>query len=150
MFLRVAPGLEHAELFRESFACIVRKGHPRVGRALTLERFLELDHVLVSAPDYGPGVVEFELAKRSLRRRVAVRVPSFLVAPALVARTDMICTVPRGIAELAARAHPLRVVSPPIELPSFAVQMIWRAGAGSDVALRWLRAHLVAAATRVG
>ncbi|UJR86987.1 Hypothetical protein I5071_90880 [Sandaracinus amylolyticus] len=149
VFLRVAPGLVCEELFQESFACIVRKGHPRVGKALTLERFLELDHVLVSAPDYGPGVVDFALAKQSLRRRVAVRVPSFLVAPALIARTDMICTVPRRIAELAARAHALRVVAPPIEIPPFAVQMARRAGADSDVALRWLRAHFVAAAQRV-
>ena len=145
VFLRTEPGLVVEELFRERFCCLVRRGHPRVKGRLTLEEFVELEHLLVSVPDYGPGVVDFALAARKLERRVRVRVPSFLVAPLIVARTDLILTVPARIASSFARAHGLRVLRPPLQLSSFAVQMIWRAGA-NDAALRWLRSQLLASA----
>jgi DNA-binding transcriptional LysR family regulator len=149
VFLRTEPGLVVEELFHERFCCLVRRGHPRVKGRLTLQEFVELDHLLVSVPDYGPGVVDFALAARKLERRVRVRVPSFLVAPLVVARTDLLATVPERIARSVARAHGLRVLRPPLELASFAVQMIWRAGA-DDAALRWLRSQLLAAAAVVG
>jgi DNA-binding transcriptional LysR family regulator len=146
IFLDSDAGLERRVLFEENFRCLVRKGHPRVRERLTLQRFLELDHVLVTSPDYGPGVVDMALAKRGLRRRVVARVPHFLVAPALVARTDLVVTLPTRVARLAADAHGLRMLAPPLDLPPFAVQMVWHVIAKDDTASHWLRATLVAAA----
>lgn len=145
VFLGSEAGLEKTVLFEDRFQCLVREGHPRVRRRLTLSRYLALDHVLVTAPDYGPGVVDVALAARGLRRRVVARVPHFLVAPALVARTDLVVTVPARIAALVASAHGLRILEPPLELPSFAVQMIWHVLANDDAASHWLRSELVAA-----
>jgi DNA-binding transcriptional LysR family regulator len=148
IFLDSEVGLERQVLFEEDFQCLVRRGHPRVRDRLTLQRFVELDHVLVTAPDYGPGVVDVALAKRGLRRRVVARVPHFLVAPALVARTDLIVTLPTRVARMAAVAHGLRVLPPPIELTSFAVQMVWHVVARDDAASHWLREAVVAAVPR--
>ena len=150
VFLRVEPGLESLVLFEDRFVCLVGKGHPRVRGALTLSRFVDLDHVLVSAPDYGPGVVDFALAQRGLRRRVVAKVPHFLVAPALVARTDLVLTLPERVARQVARAHDLRVLATPLELAPFAVQMIWHRSANEDLASRWLRSEIVEAARSLG
>jgi DNA-binding transcriptional LysR family regulator len=148
VFMRVGAGLVIDELFRERFCCLVRRGHPRVGKALTLQRFVELGHLLVTVPDYGPGVVDFALAERKMERRVRVRVPSFLVAPLVVAQTDLILTAPERIARIAARAHRLRILAPPLALPSFSVQLVRRAGS-DDAALRWLRGRIVDAAALI-
>jgi DNA-binding transcriptional LysR family regulator len=146
VFLHLESGVESCVLFEDRFVCLVRKGHPRVPGALTLARFVELDHLLVSAPDYGLGVVDHALAERGLRRRVSARVPYFLVAPALVARTDLVLTLPARLARHAAAAHELRILPTPIELAPFAVRMIWHASANDDLASRWLRNEIEQAA----
>ena len=127
VFLHVDPALAKKPLFSDGFACVVRRGNPRVGKTLTLQRYVELDHALITSPDYGPGVVDLALAARGLRRRVVARVPHFLVAPALVAKSDLILTLPERVARMASRMHGLRLLAPPLELKPFEVQMVWHA-----------------------
>jgi DNA-binding transcriptional LysR family regulator len=145
VFLHLEPGIESRVLFQDRFVCLVRRGHPHVRGAMTLDRFVELDHLLVSAPDYGPGVVDAALAHRGLRRHVAARIPYFLVAPALVACTDLVLTLPERMARHAAKHHRLRVLATPIQLAPFAVQMIWHHSVNDDRASQWLRSEIVEA-----
>jgi DNA-binding transcriptional LysR family regulator len=149
VFLNVDRRLAATELFRDGFACVVRRGNPRVGKELTLQRYVELDHALITSPDYGPGVVDVALAARGLLRSVVTRVPHFLVAPALIARSDLILTLPKRVARLAAKAHNLRVLAPPLELASSTVRMVWPAGAESDAGSLWLRNRMIEAAKRL-
>lgn len=48
------PGLYQQQLFKERFVCLVRQGHPKVKKALTLEQYLELPHLII-APRGSPG-----------------------------------------------------------------------------------------------
>jgi len=144
-FLDAEPGVERQVLLREDFACLVRRGHPRAKGKLSVQDYAELDHVLITAPDYGAGVVDFALAARGLRRRVVARTPHFLVAPALVLGSDAIVTLPARLARLAARAG-LRSFAPPLPLPPFDVHLLWHSAASEDAASRWLRQQLLAVA----
>jgi DNA-binding transcriptional LysR family regulator len=148
-FLETEASLQRQVLYEERFRCLIRKGHPLVRGAVSLEQFVALEHVLVTAPDYGPGVVDFELAKLGMRRRVAARIPHFLVAPALVAQTELIVTLPGRLAEVAAKDARLRIVEPPLALPAFTVQMTWHGEASDDAASSWLRGVLSAAVAPV-
>ncbi len=57
---------------------MVRQRHPGVKKKLTLDAYLALRHVLV-APNGAPGsIVDTELERRGLKRRVALSVSSFL------------------------------------------------------------------------
>jgi DNA-binding transcriptional LysR family regulator len=145
-FLESEPGVHRELLFSETFAGLIRRGHPRARRRLTLQDYAELEHVLITAPDYGPGVVDFALAARGLRRRVVARTPHFLVAPALVAGSDAIVTLPSRLARLSARAAGLRSFDPPLALPPFDVHLLWHDAAGDDAASRWLREQVLAVA----
>ena len=144
-FLDSEPGVERQVLLRDSFACLIRRDHPRAKGKLSVQAYAELDHVLITAPDYGAGVVDFALAERGLRRRVVARTPHFLVAPALVAGSDAIVTLPSRLARLSARAG-LRSFAPPLPLPAFDVHLLWHSAAGEDAASRWLRQQLLAVA----
>src|SRR5207244_198160 len=87
-------GLSSRPTFDDEFVCMVRRDHPEAHRKLSLERYVALGHVLV-APSGTPGsVVDTELARRGLARRIALRVSNFLVAPVVVCETDFICTMP--------------------------------------------------------
>jgi DNA-binding transcriptional LysR family regulator len=144
---RIDAPLESQLLYREEFMCALRKGRSRA-RSFSLSRYLELDHLLVASPGYGPGVVDCELGKRGLRRRVAMRVPHFLVAPAIVARTDLVLTLPRRLLMLAPTSQ-LFVTKPPLRIPGFGVQLAWHRRAADDPGSRWLRDQITACAAEV-
>ncbi len=133
------PGVQRRLLGADGFACVVRADHPLVRKRLTLSRFLELDHLLVTPGGTSLGVVDQVLAKDGLSRRVAVTIPSFVSAPLLVARTDLVLTCPTSVAEVASRVVPLRVLTPPIALPTIPLFLFWHVRVQHDPAHRWIR-----------
>ena len=133
------PRHADALLFEEEYVCIVRKGHPRVGRKLTLERYLELGHVLVSQRSDSPGSVDRALAKQGRRRHVALRVSHFLIVPVLVARTDLVAALSRRAAEPFEHALGLRLLPPPLALPRSRIRQAWHEQCDGDPGHRFLR-----------
>jgi len=141
------PDAMTTQILEEDFVCVVRDGHPTVKRKLSLETFVQLAHVLI-APRGEPGSpVDELLAKRGLTRHVAVRTHTFLAAPLLVARTDLILTGPRRVLVPMAKPHGLRVLAPPIEVRGFAVHAAWHPRVQHDPVHVWLR-ELVRRAAR--
>jgi len=92
-------------LFHEDYVCIARSDHPRLSRKPTLKEFLAEGHVLIAPSGGSPGVVDKALERQNYRRRVAVTLPHFLAAPAIVATTDYVMTIARRIAVQAARTY---------------------------------------------
>ncbi len=142
-------GLMTQHLFDDTFLCAVRRDHPEVRRKLTLERFLALRHVQIAPRGRPGGAVDDALAARGLARRVAVRTPSFLAAPLLVAQSDFILTAPRLVLEPLAVPLALRTFPLPVDVPGFRVASAWHARVHEDPAHRWFRG-LVARAVRGG
>jgi DNA-binding transcriptional LysR family regulator len=126
-------------LFEEEYVCVVRKGHPRVGRGLTLERYLELGHVLVSQRGDTPGSVDRALLRKGKRRHVAARVSHFLMVPMLVRRTDLVAALSRRVAEPFADALGLNLFEPPLSLPRGKIGQVWHERLDQDPAQAWFR-----------
>lgn len=133
-------------LFEDDFVCLVRQGHPKVGKKLSLAQYLSLRHVVVAPRGTSGSLVDTELERRGLKRRVALRISNFLVAPVVVRDTDFVSTMPKRMALKLARPYGLQLLPPPIELPRFGLSLIWHPRLEHDPAQRWLR-ELV---TRVG
>jgi DNA-binding transcriptional LysR family regulator len=138
--------LRCVRLFTESFACLVRKDHPEVGESLSLETFARLSHALISPRGSGPSFVDNALAERGLSRRIALRIPFFLAAPMIIARSDLILTAPRRVALQFAESLPLRVIEPPLPLASFSVHLVWHERDDTEPAHTWLRKAICRAA----
>jgi DNA-binding transcriptional LysR family regulator len=135
------------ELYKDGFVCMVRKRHPSVGARLTLAQYLQLRHIVV-APSGEPGsVVDSELAKRGKRRRVALRVPGFLIVPVIVSKSDFINTGPQRLAERLATIHAIRLLPTPLPLPPFTFALAWHPRLDSDPAHIWLREAVSRVAT---
>jgi DNA-binding transcriptional LysR family regulator len=137
---RDLPGLHEATILRERFVCVVRMGHPRVRKTLTLKQFTELQHVMISPRGKTPGAVDRALERMGQSRRVAFTVPHFLAAALAVAGSDLVLTVAERVARTFADALPLRVLDPPIALEGFRVAQAWHARQHDDPAHAWLRA----------
>lgn len=135
-------------LFTESFVCAARRGHPAFRRALDLDAYCGLQHVLVAPKDAGfYGYVDGELAAIDRSRRVAVSVSSFLLVPEILERTDLVCTMPSRLARL--WSDRLTVAPPPLELSSFTLQMAWNPAQQADQGLAWVRTRLRAICEQV-
>ena len=126
------------KLLDERYVVIVRKGHPHVSAPIDLDQLCALDHVVVSPSGGGfTGPTDAALAAHGRERRVVLSVPSFLMVPELVARSDLAALVPERIAR--DRADRLQLLEPPVPVPGFAITMVWHRRAARHPALTWLR-----------
>jgi DNA-binding transcriptional LysR family regulator len=129
-------------LSREEFVCVLRKYSAASRGPLDRKRYLALPHLVV-APRGTPGSrVDDLLAQTSERRRVALRVPHFLVAPHIVATTDLVWTAPKLIAQTFSEYLPLVIRDVPFRIDGFTVMMRWHARLDRDPGLAWLRGVL--------
>ncbi|MBL8716493.1 MAG: LysR family transcriptional regulator [Myxococcales bacterium] len=138
-------GIHTRRLFDERFVCVVREGHPGVGGRLTLDRYCSLSHLLI-APRGRPGsFVDTALAEMGRKRRVALTVPHFLVAPMVVAESDLVLTLAERVARRFAKTFGLRVLPPPFEIGGFSIHLFWHARVNDDPGHVWLRQQILAA-----
>ena len=121
---------------------VVRHDHPIIQRKLTLEEYLAMSHVLISPRGGSGSFVDTALAEQGLRRRIAVQVPHFLVAPFIVAQSNLCLTAPDRLARIIAEQTPLRVLPPPLEIPGFTTFQIWHERHHHDAGHAWLRGLL--------
>ena len=133
-----AGRLRSKPLLAERFACIARKGHPRIGKRLTAKDYAAEGHVVVRAPA-GAARTDPALADTGRTRRAAMTVTHFLLVPEIVAGSDLIATVPERVAERFAGRYPLIVHRSPVRPAGFTLAMSWHERSESDPARAWLR-----------
>jgi len=127
-------------LFTDTYASLVRAGHPVKARKLSLAQYVALGHVVVRAESRTEEVVERYLARRHIHRRVVLTTPHFASAPMIVAQSDLIVTVPAPLARYFTRvAADLRVVGMPFEPPRIALKQFWHRKFHDDARSAWLR-----------
>lgn len=130
-------------LFTGSFVCLFDPRHARFGKRLTLERYLEHEHVIVSYNGDLRGIVEDMLG---LQRRVRVSVPRFNSVGAVVDDSALLATVPRMVAQeiLSLRPHLSTTALPPeMVLEGSANELLWRNTVHDDEAVRFVRELLL-------
>ena len=136
-------GIVQRKLGDEGFLSVVRRRHPRVHKRLTLQQFVELQHVQIAPRGLPGGPVDDALAARGLSRRVVLKVPSFLPALSIIATTDLFLTAPEGLIRDAAEGLPLVVHPTPVAARPFGLSVAWHERAQHDSAHAWLREQVV-------
>jgi DNA-binding transcriptional LysR family regulator len=127
-------------LFTDTYACLVRVDHPVKARSLSLAQYTSLGHALVRAESRTEEVVERYLARRRIRRRIALTTPHFASAPMIVAQSDLIVTVPEPLARYFTRVSAdVRIIGMPFEPPRIALRQFWHRKFHDDARNAWLR-----------
>jgi DNA-binding transcriptional LysR family regulator len=137
------------QLLTDRFVCVVRRGHPSVGKRLSLERFLGLEHVQVAPRGKPGGYLDDVLAERGLSWNVARAVPYFLTALQLVAETDYVLTISERIARKFAASLRLAAFESPVKLRPYALSLVWHPRLDADAGHRFLRDVFLRAAEEV-
>ncbi len=135
----LTTGMRQQSLFRDHYVCMLRADHPVVGARISAKQFREAAHVLVSYAGTGHQVIEETFVAQGLSARIAARVPHFLVVPMILARTDLIVTVPSRVAAIFAQTGNFKILPLPLRMPSFEVRLHWHQRFHQDPANRWLR-----------
>lgn len=147
------PGLKagflQQRLFDDSYTCLVRAGHPRIKSKLSLTQFCAEAHILtepggsrhnsVAQQTSTTTLIERVLADRGLRRRIALRVPHFMVVPEIVRATNLIAVVPSYVKAYMFGMPNLKMLALPIDVPRFEVKQFWHQRQHQNAANRWLR-----------
>jgi DNA-binding transcriptional LysR family regulator len=130
-------------LYRERYVVAVRRQHPLArGGGMTVERFCNYDHILVSPTGESfEGPADRALARLRLRRKVRYSVPNFLLIPEILQTDDFVALVPSRL--LRENDKRLAVLKPPMEISGFDVIAVWHPRVDKDIAHRWLRNRLV-------
>jgi DNA-binding transcriptional LysR family regulator len=83
------------------------------------------------------GATDAALAQIGRGRRVALSVPSFLLAPAAVLASDLVAVIPKRLAQTF--APDLAGFAPPLRIDGFAILAAWHPRRQNDPAHEWLR-----------
>jgi DNA-binding transcriptional LysR family regulator len=131
--------LHHQRLYSGEPVCIMRKGHPLEHQELTIDRYCEALHLLVSFSGNPSGPADDMLAGLGRTRRIALTVNQFSTAFHMVALSDLIAVVPRHLIEAASFNAQLAVKSLPFQLPIVYVDMLWHERDMRHPVHKWLR-----------
>ena len=132
--------LHREMLYPERFVCLVRDDHPTVGESLDLETYVATPQALITITDERtPTWIDEALAGHGLERRIAVRTRFFISAALLVSESDLLLTCPFQLARYFVDRLPVRIVEPPLQLPTYEEFMVWHPRFDADPGSRWLR-----------
>jgi DNA-binding transcriptional LysR family regulator len=138
----VSGGVFQQKLFSHGFVCLARLEHPNIGKRLSRTEFLACGHAVVRAEGRSQEVFEEYLRRRRIERRVVLNVPHYMSIPLVIAKSDLIVTVPLAVGVSFADVTRLRLMKPPFEIPSFDIKQHWHRRVHKDARNRWLRAQI--------
>jgi DNA-binding transcriptional LysR family regulator len=136
---QLEAGFHQQALFLQNFVCLTGRRHPRIGEALDRAGFEAEDHAVVSSSGAAPSLLEREIARQGITRRVALKSPSFLAAAFVVEHTDLLLTIPRRLGEILEGRGEFRIFPLPFPVPEYEVKQHWHERFHHDDGNRWLR-----------
>lgn len=123
-----------------------RKNHPAFSD-WSLETWGHFPHLQVSAsPPSGRSPIDRSAVERGITRRIGAVITSFSMAAPVLARTDMLLSVPSVAMEDAVRVYGLERRDVPFDLDPLELTLFRSATAGDQPESRWFHERVAAAA----
>ena len=140
------PGVHIQPLHEERTVLVARAEHPRARarRKLTKPALAALRHVDVHvAPGRGSKALAAAYAALGVVRDVAIVVPTFAAAAAVVAATDHVASLPASFVDLLGPRLGLRRIATPLPPIAVTINLLWHERTHHDPAQRALRELIV-------
>lgn len=127
--------MEHKLLAQLPYTAAMGESSPCCDKDMTLEVYLQSEHVHVSSRKKGRGQVDIGLHALGYKRDVKVRVQNYLVAAKVTEQSDLVWTVPEILAKTAA----VKTAKLPFDVEPLGWTLFWSKSASNDPANQWLR-----------
>jgi DNA-binding transcriptional LysR family regulator len=136
------PGVHVEPVFDEPTALVAHRGHTAVGKRLSRSSLAKLRHVAVEmVPGKGfRDLAGLAYARADIPREVAVTVPTFTAAAAVVAGTDLVTTLPISLLEVLGPRFALRRLVGAVPVHTVAMKLAWHERTHDDAAMAAFRA----------
>jgi len=132
------PEMKLQMLFRSTSVGVARKDHPLFRSAVTAKKYAAYRHVNASRRGISRTPIDVELEKLSLRRAVALIVPSFQAAILAASNSELIATVPKILTRSAVSLG-LRAFQIPVPIMPVTIFQAWHPRYDADPAHRFIR-----------
>jgi DNA-binding transcriptional LysR family regulator len=147
VFPTANPRLRSHSLLTSPFTCVMRRDHSFASQPLTLERYVQAKHLLVTLTGEATGFIDSMLQERELKRRIMLTVNQFVVAPQIIANSDLLAVLPTRIVEISEFSDQLHTTPLPIDISPSTLKMMWHERHHLDSAQVWLRSQLTTLST---
>ena len=138
--LNATEGLYQEDLFSHTFVCIVSVKNKTVGKTISQEEYSAMPHVAVTLTGQPTTPYDRAVEDAGIKRELRILTPHFLVIPLLLDQhPEFIATVPRELGSVFSHHGVVRMVEPPVSLPTFMLKQYWHPRFHHDRANRWLR-----------
>ena len=138
-FSRLITGCRQKRLYRERYVCVVRQDHPRFLQGMTVDAFCSVEHAVVDSRGYVHEQLDRWLKQQKVLRKAKLSVPYFLALPLVIAQSDLMVIMASRVAQSYSEVIPLKVMTPPVKLPSYDTRLFWHERVHGDPANQWLR-----------
>ena len=126
-------------LFKQSFVCMVSASHSRISSELTLAHYEAEDHLTISSSGSAPLIIDPEIIRQGIKRRIVLQIPNFLGAAFVAGHTDHVITIPERLGGVLRGRGAFRTFPVPFLLPEYGVKQHWHERYHHDPGSRWLR-----------
>jgi DNA-binding transcriptional LysR family regulator len=134
-----SPHVKTQWIFDNHFVCAMGAQNPLANKDLSLEEFINAEHLLMSLSGKAYGSVDEALKKQNAQRRIAMTVNHFSNIPKILQGTNLITTIPLPIIFNSVNDGKLVISDPPIEISPGPISMTWHNRLDQDQAMLWLR-----------
>ncbi len=134
--------VRHERLYAGHYVCVMRKNHPLADQELTLDRYCDANHLLVSFSGRARGLVDDALVALNRERRILLTVNQFFTAGKVVAASDLLMVIPYHLIDATGMSEQLIRKSLPFTLPEVHIDMLWHERDARSPGHRWLREQL--------
>jgi len=134
--------VRHERLYAGYYVCVMRKNHPLADKELTLDRYCDANHLLVSFSGRARGLVDDALVSLNRERRILLTVNQFFTAGKVVAASDLLMVIPYHLIDATGMSEQLIQKELPFSLPEVHIDMLWHERDARSPGHRWLREQL--------
>ena len=138
-----APEIHSQSLLKTVFVMVVRSDHPLAAeREIDVAQFVRWPHVSASRQGHAQGSIDVALRALGLQRCVAVVVPGFQAAMAMLMNSELIAAIPEAFVQWSNERERLRMFPLPVASPTVDIAISWHPRYHADPVHRWLREHV--------
>jgi len=140
---------DHQRLYEGRYVCVMRKSHPLARQPLTLERYCQAKHLLVSFSGRPFGFIDQALSSVGRTRHIVLTVNQFFTAGRVVVGSDLLTVLPLHFVPMTGMADQLTWRELPLDLTPVHVESVWHRRLGARADHRWLRTAVSEVAAQV-
>ncbi|ADZ89727.1 LysR family transcriptional regulator [Marinomonas mediterranea] len=130
----------HELLFDDQYVCVVCENNTKVGNSISIEKYLELGHVVINlGENRAPSFEESFAQKFGKERHIEVSTSNFNTLPHLLIGTNRIAVMQSRLAHLYLPTLPIKILDTPESIPALTEHIQWNKVMDNDPAHRWLR-----------